>query len=124
MEGPIFPGGQGGRGKGKERIGDDSDESQPTKPTPTAKIAQALHSVQGTTTLDVDRSWAAFESDDALKILSKIYDSENYIDNHIWKACDKGKSETVKAISLLITLRLEQMERELGKGVETKIAQG
>ena len=35
---------------------DDSDESHRASPTPAAKAAQALHSVRGASTLDVDRS--------------------------------------------------------------------
>ena len=59
------PGREGRKDKEKEEIGDDFNESQPTTPTPIAKTMQALHSAQDpTTTLDIDRSWTAFEADE------------------------------------------------------------
>ena len=55
-------------------IDDDSDESQPTTPTPLAKTMQALHVMQDhTIPHEVDRHWTAFESGEALrKIISQI----------------------------------------------------
>ena len=54
--------------KSDRRIGDDSDESQPTTPTPLAKTTQALHTVQDhTIPREVDRQWTAFESSEAYR---------------------------------------------------------
>ena len=64
---------------------DGFDEPQSTTPTPTAKIAKALHSVQGPTTLDTDRSWTALEPDEALKkILTRVFDLKQHVHTHIW----------------------------------------
>ena len=123
-----FPRAQSAMGKYETggRIGDDSDESQPTTPTPLAKTAQALHKVQDhTIPYEVDRHWTAFESSEAYrKIISRIYDSEGNIEGNFLRVLKHEgwtKAKVAEAVTTAVTTSLSPSFNSIEKKIEDKV---
>lgn len=79
-----------GRREAGTAIGNDSDESQPTMPTPLAKTAQALHTIQDhTIPHGADRYWMAFEHGDAYqKIINGVCVAEDNIEGNLYRSLE------------------------------------
>ena len=130
-DGSLFPSAAGKYEAGGV-IGDDSDESQPTTPTPLAKTAQALHTVQDhTIPHEADRHWTAFESNEALrKIVSRIRDAEGNIEvdlirslkYHGWTKAGVA-AEVTKSLSPILKNVEDKVMDKMGKARNAFVAE-
>ena len=102
-----------GRHEAGTVIGDDSDESQHTTPTPLAKTALSLHSVQDhTTPFEVDRQWTALESNEALqKIINRIYAAEGNIEGSFDRLLEHQRPAMATAGAAAVNQTLPQSLR-------------